>query len=77
MKNLPFTDLWLVDRAGSELKRLTSNAVNATNEGMPAWSPDGARIIFDRDGNEVWMISLADGVQTKLFSITADFFIAR
>ena len=73
----PFTDLWLVDRAGSELKRLTSNAVNATNEGMPAWSPDGARIIFDRDGNEVWMISLADGVQTKLFSITADFFIAR
>jgi dipeptidyl aminopeptidase/acylaminoacyl peptidase len=69
----PFTDLWLVDKTGSELKRLTFNAVEATNEGMPAWSPDGTQIIFDREGSEVWIISLIDGVQTKLPSVTFNF----
>ena len=45
------------------------------NNVAPAWSPDGARILFILDGREVWAISLADGVQTKLLSITADFIL--
>jgi len=71
----PFTDLWLIDKTGAELKRLTSNTVEATNERMPAWSPDGTWIIFGRDGGEVWIISLTDGIQTRLPSVTANFVI--
>ena len=39
--------------------------------------PDGAQILFMLDRRQVWVMSLADGVQTKLFSITADFLVAR
>jgi len=80
----PLYDLWLVDRTGSILKRLTSNTVDKANESMPAWSSDGSRIFFVRGKSftrgeyEVWIISLAEGSQTKLPpSVTSEFFVLR
>ncbi len=73
----PLTDLWLVNRNGSDLKRLTSDAVEATNEWMPAWSRDGGHIIFASDGGDVWMISLADGNRTSLPLMTTYYIIIR
>jgi Tol biopolymer transport system component len=78
----PDYELWLIDGTGSTLKRLTSNTVNKASEAMPTWSPDGDRIFFVRGKSllrgeyEVWMISLADGTQTRLpSSVTSDFFM--
>jgi WD40 repeat protein len=68
-------DLWLLDRTGSELKRLTSNADVKANESAATWSSDGARIYFVRDRSDVWLISLVDGVQVRLPLVTTDFII--
>ena len=58
----PRPELWLVNPDGTELKRLTSTI--STVEWVPAWSPDGTQIVFIRDRQTVWVISLADGSQT-------------
>lgn len=57
-------DLWLLDLAGGAPRQLTSKVPAGSNvaDGNPSWSPDGARIAFERwDGNwDVWRID-ADG----------------
>ena len=60
----PRPELWLVNPDGTELKRLTSTI--STVEWVPAWSPDGTQIVFIRDRQTVWVISLADGSQTMI-----------
>ena len=55
------TDLWLVRRDGSGLRRLTTNPAADFN---PVWSPDGQWIYFlsTRGGtSQVWRISLQGG----------------
>ncbi len=73
----PLYELWLVDKTGSDLKRLISNAVAKNNESDPTWAPDGTRIIFVRNGSQVWLMSLVDGTQTRIPAATADFVILR
>ena len=71
----PLTDLWLVDKAGTTLKRLTSNSTSANNEWLATWSPDGTQLIFVTDSRKVWILSLATGLQTELSSVTPDFIV--
>ena len=70
----PLTDLWLIDRTGTELKHLTSNFTSASNEWLATWSPDGTQLIYVTDLRRVWTLSLSIGVQTGL-SATPDFIV--
>lgn len=71
----PFYELWLVDKKGSEIKRLTSNMVEPVNESAPLWSPDGTQIVFVKDQNTVWALSLIDGSQMRVPSATKGFLV--
>lgn len=53
-------EIYLMDREGSNIRRLTEGAATALN---PAWSPDGQRIAFQtyRDGNLNIYVMNADG----------------
>jgi hypothetical protein len=48
----PRSQLWLVNRDGSGLRRLTSELVGSSH---PAWSPGGSKIAFHR-GSDLFMI---------------------
>ena len=59
-------DLWVVDRAGGEARRLTSTPAVEQN---PRFSPDGQWIAFtsDRSGeNSVYVLSVEGGSPTRL-----------
>jgi hypothetical protein len=69
----PLIDLWLIDKSGANLKRLTSNFVEPTNDYKAAWSPDGSQIIFIKGAHgpkSVWFFSLTDGAQRHLSNVT-------
>jgi len=55
------TDLWLVDAAGGEARRLTTDEADDSD---PRWSPDGGTIYFlsSRSGSsQVWALPVAGG----------------
>ncbi len=59
-------DLWIVDRAGGDATRLTTNAGSETG---PLFSPDGQQIAFtgEYDGNtDVYVVAAAGGVPRRL-----------
>ncbi|MCA1578683.1 MAG: DPP IV N-terminal domain-containing protein [Acidobacteria bacterium] len=63
--------IFVMDSAGENLKRVTHNSANNAS---PSWSPDGSKLIFntDRDGNwEIYMISV-DGELAQLTDDAAD-----
>src|SRR5215208_7982495 len=47
----PCADLWVMDADGTNQINLTNTP--DTNEGQPAWSSDGTRIVFTSDQDEV------------------------
>jgi len=62
-------EIYLVNSDGSGLKRLTHNA---SNDGLPAWSPDGKTIAFvsDEGGTwALWTVSLEGANRRKLFDL--------
>jgi tetratricopeptide (TPR) repeat protein len=62
-------EIYLMNRDGSGLKRLTDNAAN---DGLPCWSPDGQALAFVSDQGGVWAVwtMQADGSQRrKLFDL--------
>ena len=62
-------EIYIANRDGSALKRLTNNAAN---DGLPAWSPDGQSLAFVSDQGGVWAVWAiqADGsLRRKLFDI--------
>jgi Tol biopolymer transport system component len=62
VQNPPHTDLWLVAPDGSGLRRLTGQVTGEHNL-LPAWSPDGSRLAFQRTTRgrtQVWTMN-ADG----------------
>lgn len=59
-------DVWVVDRAGGDARRLTTFPGSESN---PQFSPDGQRVAFSgqHDGNtDVYVVSLAGGEPTRL-----------
>lgn len=62
-RTAPYTEIYLVNRDGSGLRRLTENE---QEEGCPLWSPDGSNFIFtrppssDAQGFEkyLWLLSI-------------------
>ena len=54
------SDIWVIDRNGTNGRRLTTHA---WYDGQPAWSPDGSRIAFasSRDGYTDIFVMNADG----------------
>jgi tricorn protease len=59
-------DLWIVDRAGGEARRLTTGT---GNEAAPLFSPDGQWIAFtgEYDGNvDVYVVAASGGVPRRL-----------
>lgn len=62
-------EIWVMNADGSDPKRLTENG---SNEGLPAWSPDGRSIAYVSDQGGVWAVWVmnADGSnQRKLFNM--------
>ena len=61
-KNRSTTNLWLVEVATGDLRRLTTAAVT---DGAPAWSPDGTRLAFTskrgEDENAALYVMRLDG----------------
>src|SRR4029078_12684588 len=63
--------IFVMNADGSNLKRVTNDS---SNNGRPAWSPDGSQLVFqtDRDGNfEIYIMSV-DGELTQLTDDPAD-----
>ncbi len=62
----PDFDLWLVDADGRNARRLTTDPANDSD---PAWTPDGAGVVFssDRDSRgDLYLLTLATGTTTRL-----------
>ena len=59
-------DLWIVDLARSTARRLTQTPIN---EASPAWSADGKRIFFVRDGGNVMALDLDATKVTQLTDV--------
>lgn len=69
-------DLWLVDATDTVFKRLTFDNKSgadapSANDASPMWSPDGTQLAF-RKGDEIWLLSLIDGGQSRLFDFPAE-----
>src|SRR5215207_8419537 len=71
----PCADLWVMDAEGTNQTNLTKTP--DTNEGQPAWSSDGTRIVFTSDQEEVggfsdiWVMD-ADGTNQTNLTKTPD-----
>lgn len=70
-----YWDVWIVNRAGTELKRVTANAEKKVNASSVHWSPDGTQLAYGIDHREIGLISLATGDQVNLPIKADEFFI--
>lgn len=68
-------DLWLIEPDSGAIHRLTYDVPAASyetydhtgGEGPFLWTPDGAQLVYEKDPNELWVLSLIDGRQRLLF----------
>ena len=65
-------DIWVVDVAGGEPRRLTRDP---GNDYMPSWSPDDREIAFISERGEdpaVWIVSVDGGTERPLDAASPD-----
>jgi dipeptidyl aminopeptidase/acylaminoacyl peptidase len=70
--NATSTDIWIVPSGGGTARRLTSHPAH---DRLPAWSPDGSRIMFasTRSGSQqLWMIHPDGTGEKQLTAISTD-----
>jgi Tol biopolymer transport system component len=53
------TDIWTMNASGGGKVNLTRDA--ATDDTEPAWSPDGASILFTREGTDIMSLPAGGG----------------
>ncbi len=58
-------DVFVADARGARVRQLTSTVAA---ESDAQWSPDGTRVLFNRDGN-AWSIGLAEGFERQLTDV--------
>ena len=58
-------EIYIMDSDGQLVKKLTNNSIN---DYRPIFSPDGSKILFQRQGYQIWAIDLDDGSETQLAS---------
>jgi dipeptidyl aminopeptidase/acylaminoacyl peptidase len=66
------TDVWLLDLASGQSRRLTRDPANDT---MPRWSPDGQHLYFlsaRGESTQVWRIPLAGGEAEQVTRLPVD-----
>jgi dipeptidyl aminopeptidase/acylaminoacyl peptidase len=71
MSDNPIKRLWLINRDGSGLMKLTDRDVSESN---PRWSPDGTRIVFTsktEHGSEIFMYWVANGKISRLTQLNS------
>ena len=69
------SEIWVGNRDGSGLVRLTNTLVN---EDQPSWSPDGTKLAFRRwqtqgTPSDIWVMSATDGSGQVNLTAAADF----
>lgn len=70
-------DLWLVNPTDETIHRLTTydekfGTDDNAQEINPIWSPDGTSLVFSK-AQELWVLSLIDGSQRRLFEYPSSF----
>jgi Tol biopolymer transport system component len=60
-------DLWIVDVAGGDARRLTDNS---TPDASPAWSPDGKTIVYACAPDDNWEICTLDVATLRVRQLT-------
>lgn len=68
----PLRNLYVINRHGAQLRRLT---ISDKNDSAPGWSPDGAWIIFQRNGarqsRELYRVRFEGGEAERLSPVAA------
>ena len=72
-------DLWLVDPANAELRRLTYDEDTGQDDDLgndiqPMWSPDGTQLIYFKSSAQLWVMSLIDGSSRQLLQSENDLY---
>jgi len=68
----PDSDIWLINRAGIEMRRVTSGEFY---ESSPSWSGDGTVVLFIRDRSQLWSKILEDGIEKFIVLSSGDFIV--
>jgi tricorn protease len=62
-------DIWIVERAGGEARRLTTNPAE---ENFPVFSPDGSQLAFSRQGGGNWDVYVMPAAGGEARRLTFD-----
>lgn len=78
----PSYDLWLIELDSGAIHRLTYDVPPGSHEendhddteGPFSWSPDDAQLVYRKEPNQLWVLSLIDGSQRLLLESEQDLY---
>ncbi len=68
-------ELWLASKDGTNRRQIPME--KAVSFSDPCWTPDGNRIVFSREDEGTWVLSLADGSLNQVCAEDVDFAVTR